>query len=95
MELPPLNYTAPTPYPSTPLVGTSPYLLGRGAPANLVDLSSDLRPSTTVQTKPQPVDGWARVQKGLEAPPPPVMDIAVSTRASLQNYAFDQRYKKQ
>ena len=93
MELPPLDYNA-GPYPSTPLIGTSPFLLGRGPPAKLVSVVDDLRPKSTVQTKPQPVNGWDRVQKGLEAPPPPVMDMAISTRADLQNIAFDSRYKK-
>lgn len=93
MELPPLNYEHPSPYPNTPLIGTSPYKLGRGPPAKLVPLSDELRPKTTLRTKPQPVDGFERVDRGLEAPPVLVAEPAISTRSDLQNHAFSQRYK--
>ena len=93
MELPPIDYNSPSPYPTTMLTGTSPYKLGRGAPADLISLESTLRPGDTTQAKPEPVSGYDRAQKGLAPPPAPVMDNPISTRAVVQNHAFGQRYK--
>ena len=93
MDLPPINFDSPSPYPTTMLTGTSPFKLGRGAPADLIGMESSMRPGDTTQAKPDPVSGWDRAQKGLEPPPPPIMANPTSTRATMQNYAFSARYQ--
>ena len=81
------------------LYGTAPYFAGKGAPAELVDVSDELRPQTTAQFKKIYVDTldrntfpWQNVS--CMGPVRSMQYEPASTRAELQNGLFMQRYSK-
>jgi hypothetical protein len=85
--------------PQTMLYGTAPYFAGKGAPAELVDVSDELRPQTTAQFKKIYVDTldrntfpWQNVS--CMGPVRSMQYEPASTRAELQNGLFMQRYSK-
>ena len=85
--------------PNTMVYGTAPYMAGKGAPADLIMLDDELRPQSTSQFKKIYVDTiakntfpWQNVsclgpQRTMAVDP-------LSTRASMQNSMFLQRYEK-
>jgi len=83
--------------PNTMLYGTSPYMAGKGAPANLIETSDQLRPQTTSRFNKVIVPTYERNLFPLsnmecKIPLRSMTYEPMSTRAELQNGLFDQRY---
>lgn len=92
------NYGDYTSRPNTMLYGTSPYMAGKGAPADLINLSDELRPQSTSRFGFTAVDTYQRnlfpVDKVLPQPQLPNKPDPRSSRADIQNNLFDMRYNK-
>src|SRR5210317_943497 len=69
-----LNYGSSR--PNTMLYGTAPYMAGKGAPAQYIETSDQLRPQSTSQ--------FNKIRTKTYEP--------MSTRAETQNCLFQQRY---
>lgn len=89
-----LNYGS---RPNTMLYGTAPYMAGKGAPEQFVDIADELRPQSTSQFKKPLIRTFEKNYFPLQK-----MDCSVplrtmsyepaSTRAELQNELFVKRY---
>jgi hypothetical protein len=89
-----LNYGA---RPNTMLYGTAPYMAGKGAPQELVDVADELRPQSTSQFNKALIRTYEKNYFPLQK-----MDCSVplrtmsyepaSTRAERQNELFLNRY---
>jgi len=84
--------------PNTVLYGTAPFRGGGGAPAQLIDVSDELRPQSTTRfgkTLVQPMENTLfPVNNSMDAPPPPTPRGMVSSRAEIQNELYEQRYSR-
>jgi hypothetical protein len=83
--------------PNTMLYGTSPYMAGKGAPAQFVETSDQLRPQSTSQfnkivTKTYDKNFFPLQDVACKLPPRTMSYEPASTRAELQNGQFQQRY---
>lgn len=83
--------------PNTMLYGTAPYMAGKGAPSNLVDISDQLRPQTTSRFNKVVVPTYERrlfplTNMECKVPLRTMTYEPASTRAELQNGLFEQRY---
>jgi len=83
--------------PITMLYGTAPYMAGKGAPANLIDTSDQLRPQTTSRFNKVVVPTYERnlfplTNMECKLPLRSMTYDPSSTRAELQNGLFEQRY---
>jgi hypothetical protein len=83
--------------PNTMLYGTAPYMAGKGAPANFIDTSDQLRPQTTSRFNKIIVPTYERnlfPLSNMECKTPlrTMTYEPSSTRAEIQNELFDQRY---
>jgi hypothetical protein len=83
--------------PNTMLYGTAPYMAGKGAPANFIDTSDQLRPQTTSRFNKVIVPTYERnlfPLSNMECKTPlrTMTYEPSSTRAEIQNDLFDQRY---
>ena len=90
-----LNYASSR--PNTMLYGTAPYMAGKGAPAQFIETSDQLRPQSTTQFNKLLVKTYER---GFH----PIQNVEcklpirtqtyepASTRAETQNGLFQQRY---
>jgi hypothetical protein len=83
--------------PNTMLYGTAPYMAGKGAPANLIDTSDQLRPQTTSRFNKVVVPTYERnlfplTNMECKLPLRSMTYDPSSTRAELQNGLFEQRY---
>ena len=83
--------------PNTMLYGTAPYMAGKGAPANFIDTSDQLRPQTTSRFNKVIVPTYERnlfPLSNMECKTPlrTMTYEPSSTRAEIQNELFDQRY---
>ncbi len=83
--------------PNTMLYGTAPYMVGKGAPANFIDTSDQLRPQTTSRFNKVIVPTYERnlfPLSNMECKTPlrTMTYEPSSTRAEIQNELFDQRY---
>ena len=90
-----LNYGSSR--PNTMLYGTAPYMAGKGAPAQFIETSDQLRPQSTTQFNKLLVKTYER---GFH----PIQNVEcklpirtqtyepASTRAETQNGLFQQRY---
>ncbi|MBJ62928.1 MAG: hypothetical protein CMB57_06695 [Euryarchaeota archaeon] len=82
--------------PNTVLYGTAPFRGGGGAPAQLIDVSDELRPQSTTRfgkALVQPMENTLfPVNNSMDAPPPPAPRGMVSSRAEVQNELYEQRY---
>jgi hypothetical protein len=90
-----LNYGSSR--PNTMLFGTAPYKAGKGAPAEFIEVSDQLRPQSTSQfnkivTKNYDNFLFPRQDVGCKLPPRTLSYEPASTRAELQNSQFYQRY---
>lgn len=83
--------------PSTVLYGTAPYKAGKGAPAEYVEISDQLRPQSTSFFKKPVIPTYEMnlfpLQK-INLPQRAMTYEPSSTRAELQNGLFDMRYNK-
>ena len=80
---------------STPLFGTSPYMAGRGAPANVIMVEDMLRPqSTSYFTKGYAGRSHDFPKNNMECSVPLRTRARdpVSSRANVQNDMFSRRY---
>lgn len=89
-----LNYCC---RPNTMLYGTAPYMAGKGAPANLIQLSDELRPQATTRFDRVYVNNtrgeYFPIQDMKCSQPLRTMSVdPTSTRANLQNGLFRKRY---
>ena len=83
--------------PNTMLYGTAPYMAGKGAPANLIDTSDQLRPQTTSRFNKVVVPTYERnlfplTNMECKLPLRSMTYDPSITRAELQNGLFEQRY---
>lgn len=83
--------------PNTMLYGTSPYMAGKGAPAQFIETSDQLRPQSTSQfnkivTKTYEKNFFPLQDVACKLPPRTMSYEPASTRAELQNGQFQQRY---
>jgi hypothetical protein len=89
-----LNYCC---RPNTVVYGTAPYMAGKGAPADLIMVSDELRPQATTKFDKVYVDTlkkntfpWQDMKCSL--PLRTKSFDPVNTRAQVQNALFDKRY---
>jgi hypothetical protein len=92
-----LNYSSGR--PNTMLYGTAPYKAGKGAPAEFIETSDQLRPQSTSQfnkivAKNYDNNLFPRQDVTCKLPPRTLSYEPASTRAELQNSQFHQRYLK-
>jgi hypothetical protein len=92
-----LNYGSSR--PNTMLYGTSPYMAGKGSPAQFIETSDQLRPQSTSQfnkivTKTYEKNFFPLQDMTCKLPPRTMSYEPASTRAELQNAQFQQRYLK-
>lgn len=90
-----LNYGSSR--PNTMLYGTAPYMAGKGAPAQFIETSDQLRPQSTSQfnkivTKTYEKNFFPLQDVACALPPRTMSYEPSSTRAELQNVQFQQRY---
>ena len=90
-----LNYGSSR--PNTMLYGTAPYMAGKGAPAQFIETSDQLRPQSTSQfnkivTKTYEKNFFPLQNVACMLPPRTLSYEPASTRAELQNGMFQQRY---
>tara|TARA_B110000977_G_scaffold200532_1_gene291438 strand:+ start:1559 stop:1936 length:378 start_codon:yes stop_codon:yes gene_type:complete len=83
--------------PNTMIYGTAPYMAGKGAPGDLVTLEDEMRPQTTKRFNKVYVETYEKNVHPLQnmkcSQPLRVWDHNPgSTRASVQNCLFQQRY---
>lgn len=85
--------------PQTMLYGTAPYMAGKGAPSELVDVADELRPQMTTQFKKTYVETlerntfpWQNVS--CMGPVRTMSYEPSSTRAEIRNAGFMQSYSK-
>jgi len=83
--------------PNTMLYGTSPYMAGKGSPAQYIDVSDQLRPQSTTRFNKVIVPTYERNLFPLsnmecKVPLRTMTYEPSSTRAELQNGLFQQRY---
>lgn len=83
--------------PNTMIYGTAPYMAGKGAPSDLVVLEDEMRPQTTKRFNKSYVDTYEKNVHPLQnmkcsQPLRVWSDNPGSTRASVQNCLFQQRY---
>ena len=93
-----LNYTSGR--PNTMLYGTAPYMAGKGAPAQYIETSDQLRPQSTSQfnkitVKPHERGLFPLQDMKCRLPPPAMSYEPESTRATTQNHMFETRYPSQ
>lgn len=92
-----LNYGSSR--PNTMLYGTSPYMAGKGSPAQFIETSDQLRPQSTSQfnkiiTKTYEKNFFPLQDVSCKLPPRTLSYEPSSTRAELQNAQFQQRYSR-
>jgi hypothetical protein len=83
--------------PNTMLYGTSPYMAGKGSPAQFIDVSDQLRPQSTTRFNRVIVPTYERnlfplANMECKVPLRTIGYEPMSTRAELQNGLFQQRY---
>jgi len=83
--------------PNTMLYGTAPYKAGKGAPAQYIDTSDQLRPQTTSRFNKNIVQTYERnlfplTNMECKLPLKTMRYEPASTRAEVQNAMFQQRY---
>lgn len=83
--------------PNTMLYGTAPYKAGKGAPAQYIDTSDQLRPQTTSRFNKNIVQTYERnlfplTNMECKLPLKTMRYEPASTRAEIQNELFQQRY---
>ncbi len=82
--------------PNTVLMGTAPYMAGKGAPADLVMVADELRPQSTTEFQPKYTTAnifpWQDMN--CSVPLRTMSYEPASTRSELQNELFSQRYCK-
>ena len=83
--------------PNTMLYGTSPYMAGKGSPAQFIDVSDQLRPHSTTRFNRVIVPTYERnlfplANMECKVPLRTIGYEPMSTRAELQNGLFQQRY---
>jgi hypothetical protein len=79
------------------LYGTSPYMAGKGSPAQFIDVSDQLRPQSTTRFNRVIVPTYERnlfplANMECKVPLRTIGYEPMSTRAELQNGLFQQRY---
>ncbi len=89
-----LNYCC---RPNTMLYGTAPYMAGKGAPAQFIEVSDQLRPQSTSRFNKHLVQTYERNLFPLsnmecKVPLRTMSYEPSSTRADVQNGLFQQRY---
>lgn len=89
-----LNYGS---RPNTMLYGTAPYMAGKGAPAQYIDASDQLRPQSTTRFNKTIVQTYERNLFPLnnmecKVPLRTMKYEPASTRADVQNGLFQKRY---
>ncbi len=89
-----LNYCC---RPNTMLYGTAPYMAGKGAPSNLVEVSDELRPQSTNKFNKHLIKTYERdlfplQNMGCSIPLRTISYEPSSTRAEMQNGLFTKRY---
>ena len=89
-----LNYGS---RPNTMLYGTAPYMAGKGAPAQFIDTSDQLRPQSTSRFNKNLVQTYERNLFPLnnmecKVPLRTMKYEPASTRADVQNGLFQKRY---
>ncbi len=90
-----LNYGSSR--PNTMLYGTSPYMAGKGAPAQYIETSDQLRPQSTsrfgkILTKTHERNLFPLQDMSCKLPIPSMAYEPESTRADTQNAMFVTRY---
>lgn len=90
-----LNYGSSR--PNTMLYGTSPYMAGKGSPAEFIEISDQLRPQSTTQfnkivTKTYENNFFPLQDVSCALPQRTLRYEPASTRAELQNAQFSQIY---
>src|SRR5210317_1564584 len=83
--------------PNTMLYGTAPFMAGKGAPAQFIETSDQLRPQSTSQfnkivTKTYEKNFFPLQDVGCMLPPRTLSYEPASTSAELQNAQFQQIY---
>ena len=83
--------------PNTMLYGTSPYMAGKGSPAQFIDVSDQLRPQSTTRFNRVIVPTYERnlfplANMECKVPLRTIGYEPMSTRAELQNGLFQRRY---
>lgn len=83
--------------PNTMLYGTSPYMAGKGSPAQFIDTSDELRPQSTSRFNKVLAKTYERnfhPLQNVECKLPLITQTyePSSTRAEMQNGLFQQRY---
>src|SRR6056300_1324104 len=90
-----LNYGSSR--PNTMLYGTAPYMAGKGAPAQYIETSDQLRPQSTTRFNKTIVQTYERnlfplTNMECKVPLRTMKYEPTSTRADLQNGLFQKRY---
>ena len=90
-----LNYGSSR--PNTMLYGTAPYMAGKGAPAEFIDTSDELRPQSTsrfnkVLAKTYEQNLFPLQNMECKLPLQTISYEPMSTRSEVQNGLFQQRY---
>jgi hypothetical protein len=83
--------------PNTMVYGTSPYMAGKGAPAEFIDTSDELRPQSTsrfnkVLAKTYEQNLFPLQNMECKLPLQSMTYEPMSTRSEVQNSMFQQRY---
>ena len=90
-----LNYGSSR--PNTMIYGTAPYMAGKGAPAEFIDTSDELRPQSTsrfnkVLAKTYEQNLFPLQNMECKLPLQSISYEPMSTRSEVQNSMFQQRY---
>jgi len=90
-----LNYGSSR--PNTTLYGTAPYMAGKGAPAEFIETSDELRPQSTsrfnkVLAKTYEQNLFPLQNMECKLPLRTISYEPMSTRSEVQNGMFNQRY---
>ena len=90
-----LNYGSSR--PNTMVYGTAPYMAGKGAPAEFIDTSDELRPQSTsrfnkVLAKTYEQNLFPLQNMECKLPLQSMTYEPMSTRSEVQNSMFQQRY---
>ena len=90
-----LNYGSSR--PNTMLYGTAPYMAGKGAPAEFIETSDELRPQSTsrfnkVLAKTYEQNLFPLQNMECKLPLQTISYEPMSTRSEVQNGLFQQRY---
>ena len=83
--------------PNTMVYGTAPYMVGKGAPAEFIDTSDELRPQSTsrfnkVLAKTYEQNLFPLQNMECKLPLQTISYEPMSTRSEVQNGLFQQRY---